>query len=206
MDIRLNFINRSNDPNNSDVVIFQKNAAPDDAETAIAWHVIHGCSRGNNHPFVFTPVLHVSARDAFGNHTPQIATLTGGQSFAAIVTPSGNRLARLEEGAELADIEVLNALPDGKIDACVFRGGNLLAVAKSIREQTAALFKFPPTIWIGAVSEVAEGDVMTSAVLSTVNAELSLYGVASADIVMTGGGTGKGAEPLQFTLQNVQAA
>ena len=40
MDIKLNFINDSNDANNSEIVIFAKNAATDVHETAVAWQVI----------------------------------------------------------------------------------------------------------------------------------------------------------------------
>jgi hypothetical protein len=44
---------------------------------------------------------------------------------------------------------------------------------------------------------------MNSAVISDINTELSLLGVASADIVMTGGGAGTSAAPYQFRLANV---
>ena len=37
MDIQLNFINNSNDVNNSEIVIFQKNVATDFDELAVAW-------------------------------------------------------------------------------------------------------------------------------------------------------------------------
>ena len=69
-----------------------------------------------------------------------------------------------------------------------------------------AVFAFKPTIFIGVVSEVAEGDVMDSAVISDINTEISLLGIASADIVMTGGGTGPDAVPFAFNLENVQMA
>ena len=49
--IKLNFINRSNDQNNSQVVIFQKNVAADLDELAVAWKVIDNCGQGDNHPF-----------------------------------------------------------------------------------------------------------------------------------------------------------
>ena len=42
MDIQLNFINNSNDANNSQVVIFQKNVATDFDELAVAWQVVSG--------------------------------------------------------------------------------------------------------------------------------------------------------------------
>ena len=47
------------------------------------------------------------------------------------------------------------------------------------------------------------GKLMNSAVISSINTELSLLGIASADIVMTGGGSTKTATPFRFTLENV---
>jgi hypothetical protein len=55
MDIHLNFINDSNDMNNSEIVVFQKNAATDFDELAVAWLVIKYCGQGDNHPFVYPP-------------------------------------------------------------------------------------------------------------------------------------------------------
>jgi hypothetical protein len=45
--------------------------------------------------------------------------------------------------------------------------------------------------------------VMNSAIMSCVNTELSLLGIASADIVLTGGGPGRDSSPFQFSLENV---
>ncbi|MDB5088090.1 MAG: hypothetical protein JWR09_2084, partial [Mucilaginibacter sp.] len=59
------------------------------------------------------------------------------------------------------------------------------------------------TLWIGAVSQIWEGDLINSAITSQVNTELSLLGIASADIVMTGGGPGKASTGFNFTLQNI---
>jgi hypothetical protein len=42
-----------------------------------------------------------------------------------------------------------------------------------------------------------------SAVVSNINTELSLLGIKSADIVMTGGGPGASATPFAFSLENV---
>ena len=45
--------------------------------------------------------------------------------------------------------------------------------------------------------------MMNSAIIGDINTEISLLGVASADIVMTGGGPGQNATAFQFTLENV---
>ena len=126
MDIALNFINNSNDANNSQIVIFQKNAAADVDEQPVAWKVIENCGRGDNHPFVLPLANEVTASDR--------------------------------------------------------------------------------QIWIRVVPQVQEGDVMDFAATSQVDTELSLLGIASADIVMTGGGRGANSTPFQFSLENVVTA
>lgn len=47
---------------------------------------------------------------------------------------------------------------------------------------------------------------MNSATLSSVNTEISLLGVRSADIAMTGGGSGPNSHPFAFSLRNISMA
>jgi hypothetical protein len=114
MGIRLNFINRSNDANNSQIVIFQQDPASDSASPPAPWKVIRNCAPGDSHPFTL----------------PE--------------TPA-------------------------------------------------------PTIWIGAVPQATEGKPPPPAILSSINTQISLLGVTSADLVMAGGG-GPGFGPQQFTF------
>jgi len=64
--IKLNFINRSSDTNNSSVVIFQQNVAENFEELAIAWKVIENCGRLDNHPFTYQMGFDVSGSDSYG--------------------------------------------------------------------------------------------------------------------------------------------
>jgi hypothetical protein len=202
MDIQLNFINQSNDTNNSQVVIFQKNVATNFDELAVAWQVIQYCGQGDNHPFTYPEQSFVGASDSYGNYTPQEAAQTG-QLFAIQLTTSGDRLVRSGSGSSPKEIQVLNKLAKGTINAGIYKDGKLLALQTSIAPQQKAVFEFKPTIWVGVVSQVTRGQVMNSAILSSINTELSLLGIASADIVMTGGGSGANAQPFQFRLENI---
>jgi hypothetical protein len=58
-------------------------------------------------------------------------------------------------------------------------------------------------LWIGVATEVVQGEALSSAVLSNVNQDLPLQGIASADIVMTGGGTDSNSTSYVFALENV---
>jgi len=205
MDIRLNFINDSNDQNNSEVVIFQKNAATDYDELAVAWTVIKNCGQGDHHPFVYPMTMQVGASDSYGNYTPLLSAQSG-QLFQMTLTPSGDRLVDAGAGTSPQEVQVLNALPKGAINAGIYRAGKLAAIKTSIAPQQKAVFEFKPTIWIGVVSQVDEGQVLNAAIISNINTEISLLGLASADIVMTGGGPGSGSKPFVFNLENVEMA
>lgn len=205
MDIQLKFINQSNDANNSDVVIFQKNIATDFNEVAVAWTVIHNCGQGDYHPFKWPEASTINAGDSWGNFTPQLQAEPG-QLFQLQMATSGDHLSLAGPATNPQEIQLLNALPKGAISANIYKDGRLLASKTSIAPGQKAVFQFKPTLWIGVVSQVSAGDVMNSAILSSVNTEISLLGIASADIVMTGGGSGVNSQPFQFTLQNVVMA
>lgn len=201
--IKLNFINRSNDTNNSQIVIFQKNAASSFDEIAIAWTVIQNCGQNEHHPFTYSTEVTVDASDSWGNYSPQLSAPTG-SAFEMIRNASGDALVQSTHPAtDPHEIEIRNNLPQGAINGNVYRDGRLCATKTGIAPGQKAVFEFKPTIWIGVVSEVEEGAVMNSAIISDINTEISLLGIASADIVMTGGGPGASSTPFQFSLQNV---
>jgi hypothetical protein len=202
VDIKLNFINNSNDANNSEIVIFQKNVATNFDELAVAWHIIKYCGQGDSHPFVFPMEMEVAGSDSYGNYTPHLPAQNG-QLFTMSLTTSGNRLSASGSGTSSREIQVLNGLPRGAINASIYKDGKLLAVKTSVAPQQKAVFQFKPTIWMGVVSQVIQGQVMNSAIMSCVNTELSLLGITSADIVMTGGGPGRNSMPFAFSLENV---
>lgn len=201
--IKLNFINKSNDSNNSRVVIFQKNVATDFDEIAVAWTVIQNCGLNEHHPFTYSEEVTVDASDAWGNFSPQLPAPSG-TAVEMIKNASGDALVQSAKPAvNHAEIEIRNQLMQGAINGNVYRDGRLCAVKTGIAPGQKAVFQFKPTIWIGVASEIEEGDIMNAAIISAVNTELSLLGIASADIVMTGGGPGPSATPFQFSLENV---
>ncbi|MGN7824011.1 hypothetical protein ACTJJB_28055 [Chitinophaga sp. 22536] len=201
-DIRLNLINRSNDRNNSSIVIFQRNEATSFNELAVAWQVVRNLGQGWNHPFSYPMEMSVSASDSWGNYSPLKAAVNG-QQFQVVRDPSGDILKYAGQATSQNEVEILNALDLGAVNANVYRDGKLLATKTAIAPGQKATFQFRPTIWIGVVSQVVEGQLINSAILQQINTELSLFGIASADIVMTGGGPGASSTPFEFTLQNI---
>ena len=206
MGVQLNFVNQSNDANNSQIVIFQKNVASDFEELAVAWRVIKYCGQGDNHPFTYPTSTQIAYADSWGNYTPQLDALPG-ERFEAVRTKSGDAIIRSPQSATAStQIELLNSLPQGGVTALIFKAARLFAQVPGVAPQQKAVFEFKPTIWIGVVSQIEQGEVINSAILSEIDTEISLLGIASADIVMTGGGPGPTAAPFAFTLQNIVMA
>ncbi|MBB2484566.1 hypothetical protein H5407_04935 [Mitsuaria sp. WAJ17] len=210
MDTQLNFINRSLAGHTAEIVLFQKNLALDMSALDVAWKVIRYCGRDCSHPVVFSQNFEVSVQDRWGNFTPRLAAEPG-RSFELVRGPVGGRLlrhCRREAAATHAAngvIEVLNAQSQGAVDVCLYRGGVLLGCKTSVVPGQKAVFRYPPSLWIAVASEITAGQAFQSAVLSEQAVELSLMGVARADLVMTGGGAGPAAGPYEFSLENVVA-
>lgn len=200
LNIKLNFINESNDVNNSSVVIFQKNASIDFGELAVAWKVIKNCGRGWNHPFDYPSGFSVGVRDAYGNFS-DLKEATFGQKWEAIRSTAGDEInLSQDEVSNSKEVEIQNSLPQGSIDAGIYKDGRLLMTSTNVCPNQRAVFNFKPTIWIGVVSQIDEGELMNSAVISNINTEISLLGITEADIIMTGGGSGPSATAFQFEL------
>jgi hypothetical protein len=201
--IKLNFINESNDKNKSEIVFFQKNVATDFDEIAVAWKVIKNCATGWQHTFEFPMEMKVSASDSWGNEIIEPITAENGQLFHVYSDPSGDQLAYSGPGSNRTEVQLRNDLDQGSIDAKIYKAGKLLSTKTGISPAQKAVFQFKPTLWVGVVSQIQEGDIINSAIISDINTELGLLGVASADIVMTGGGVGPNATPFQFSLENI---
>lgn len=203
--VKLKLVNRSNNPNRQSFVIFQKNLAADFTELSVAWKVIQFLGVGNYHPFEYTYDLYISGSDSYGNYTYPMDAQSG-LMYKMMTDPSGDQLVQSGAASNNNEIEILNALPQGAINANCFRSGRLLATKTAIAPGEKAVFQFDPTLIIGAVTQIQEGQIMNSAIVSNINTEISLLGIASADIVVSGGGIGTSATELKFTVDNVQFA
>ena len=201
--IKLTFRNLSNDTNNSTILIFQQNVAESFGELAVAWRVIRNCGRLDSHEFKFPLQFKVAARDSWGNTTP-LLTAYDGQAFDMTLDNSGDVLALSRDGSTSpAEVEIRNKLKQGAISACIYKDGRLLATKTNMAPGQKAVFQFQPRIYIGVASQIEEGQVINSAIISQANTEINLFGITSADIVMTGGGPGPNSQPLEFNLDNV---
>ncbi|TCP26733.1 hypothetical protein EV195_10271 [Tenacibaculum skagerrakense] len=201
--IKLNLINKSNDTNNSNIVIFQKNVASDYDETAVAWKVIKNFDKLDNHSFMFPVDFEISVSDSYGNYT-NFNKATNGQTFGVTKDYSGDVLNLLSEPTkDKNQVEIQNNLTSGAVNANCYKDGKLLAVKTGISPGQKAFFEFHPRIYIGLISQIEEGDIINSAILSEINTVINLFGISGADIVMTGGGSGKKSSSFNFVLENI---
>ena len=204
MDIKITFHNQSSDTGNAQVVIFQKNVALPDADP-VAWHVIQHCDPGESHALTFPAALTVRASDGFGNLSAHLPARPG-HAFAVSQAEGGDTLRSAGVGDSVHAVQVSNGLLAASIDAHIYRDGRLLATHLAIPPDGKIAFQFKPTIWVGVASQVEQGQVMPKASTEAMTTEFSLEGIASADIVMTGGGPGPKAQPFAFALANVVRA
>ncbi len=203
MDVKLTFINRTESPVNRDFVFFQKNLAAVFDDLAVVWKVIADCGFDDRHPFSFPLAMGIGAQDSWGNPIGlgQLPAKCG-ELFRVLERPSGSVIELVGPASSPTQMQLRSDFTRGAVNAQIFRDGRRLAVNNLVPGQTAA-FEFRPSLWVGAVTEMREGDLINSAILSTIDTELSLEGIASADIVATGGGRGREWQPIRFDLENV---
>lgn len=200
MNIEITFTDQSWDDNNSQIVFFQKNVATGFDEIAVAWRVIKNCGRGWSHTFNYPMNFEIGVKDSFNNVSDKKKAAPG-HRWNAVQDPSGNVLVKDSvSSADPKDVEIKNSLKRGSIDAEIFKDGKLLAKKTNISPDQKAVFQFKPTLWVGVVSQVEEGQVMNSAILSDINTEISLLGITKANLILTGGGSGPDAKPFKFNL------
>lgn len=200
MNTEITFINQSNDSGNHSIVIFQKNIATNFEEIAVAWRLLESVGRNWKHKFVVPADFYVGASDSWGN-VSDLQLAANGQKWNVVRSASGDVLALDPTPASSMNaIEIKNSLSVGSIDAQIYKDGKLLAIKTGVSPQQKGVFEFKPTIWVGAVSNIEEGEIMNSAILSDINTEISLLGISKANLIMTGGGPGSSAKPFKFTL------
>ncbi|KSB87971.1 hypothetical protein AS593_18845 [Caulobacter vibrioides] len=202
-EVKLNFVNRSNDASNVHVLLFGQPPSPELDAIGQAWRVIDNCGPGWSHPFVWPVDVTLGVVDPNGNVSPQL-DIANGQVAEVVAGDAGTILRRADQQGPASAITVLNQLPQGFVAAAFFRDGKPYA-RQALAPHTTAVFALPPKIWIGAALRSEAGTALGADAVSALT-EINLMGIAGADIVMSGGGQGGDARPFLFTLANVTYA
>lgn len=199
MEIRLNLIDQADDGEPFDVVIAQRNLAAGREAPLIAWRVISRLCRGTRTPIDFPSTLTLITVDEYGNHTGK-AMVKPGEHYTVDQRPAGHTLTRSGDAENPREIRLRSVLTRCTIDAELYRGDNRVAITTGIKPMSSAVFEFAPSIWLGvAAPGVMEGEAPPPTAIQWVTSEISLEGIAGADIELSGGG----ASPFAVHMTNV---
>jgi hypothetical protein len=195
--VKLTLVNNSDDTSNSKFAIVAGNGVLG-LTGAVAWTVVENNIPGNTHPFTWESARALNASDSSGNYTPQIDAING-KAYSITNDNGGIRLA--EDGVSNApnqfDIKNASSVITG---VHLYKSGRLYAQRLSLFQNTTLTYQLRPKIFVGAVpATVVQGQTLTDGDVTNISTEFSLLGIASADIVITGGG----ANPFVFSLANI---
>lgn len=202
MHIALNLINQSSAITPPAICIVHKDLLADCPPPLTVWTVVRRCAPGWCRPLRLSQVAEVSLGDAYGNFSRR-RPAPAGSVFAVTGQHDGPRLAATGQRGRPDQVVVRNELPDGAVDVHLFNDRRLLGSRRWLAPGQAAVFHVAPVLWIGALGDgerVAESQSLPRALQARLDTRLDLHGVASADIVMHGGGT----DTLRFSLQHVR--
>nr|WP_315249259.1 hypothetical protein [uncultured Duganella sp.] len=201
MATKLNFINQSTAAESLTVVFTQRNVAPPQDGLLVAWQVIARPANGHSQVINVPMSMEISANDSYGNYMPRKAAQYG-QMFEVALDRSGDVLSYVGQAPSSAEVAARNSLNRGAVGFNIYKGGALLATRQNVAPGQRAFFQFKPSIWIGLLPSAAQGEVLSEEASAVPSAELSLQGILSADIVLTGGGS----TPFQFQMANIEQA
>lgn len=177
--IPLNIVNKSMYIVN--IVVFQKNIVDPFSTEVFAWQVVR-LGRGGSKVIYYSPFLKIS---------PTYIITPG---FKYSITPTGTILSGSSGSSTEIDIENISGF---SVINKIYRSQKLLDADTILNGQIES-YQFFPAFFIGHISNVSEGDALTPSEVASVNTQISLLGIKSTDIAITGSpGT------FSFTLENV---
>lgn len=191
--------------NPPDVVIYQREES-EETDSAIAWHVIKNCGYGNYHPVFFSVHPELSVSDGYGNYMYPRA-VSGGDELLLTVGSAGNKQLDRRMGRVPANkVKLVNGLGMGCVHVHLLRKGKASHSRFNVSPGESAVFTLSNKIYVSTARVMSSGGLLSEGDMAATSTELSLYGVASADVYMTGGGPGPNAKGFSFSMENVVPA
>lgn len=186
-DIKITYINKSDDRDNPTVLVFMKPTESNFAAYSTAWQVIEDIGYNSWHKFTYTIDTSVVATwdDGKSGTFPLQASI--GKSYVLKNTPGGFSLVDNNKLSPDNEFDVLNKVstPDG-ISVVAFKDGSPIATKNQVARNQKAEFVLHPKLYFGVTSEYETGDIVDSAVMSEEFTEISLEGLSSATIILQG--------------------
>ena len=173
------------------------NAAIDILDLSRPWQIIRNLGQGSKRTIEFSDTQMVEVVDPDGNILPPLAAKRG-EKFHITMGPSGTKLSVLGPASSPEEIEVLNGLASGSITVRILKDGHIAAEKTSVEPDQKAVFELLPRIFVDLRSEYDGGSMVSNNHLE----EFNLLGIRSADVVMSGGGSGETAVAFRFSIEN----
>ncbi len=186
-DINILFVNKSNDEDNSSVLVFMKPTESNLAAQSTAWQVLNNIGYNCWHKFIYTLNTSVMALWDGGNSGTFPMDTANGKTYALKQTKGGFSLEEHGNGNAPNEFDVINKVstPNG-ISVVAFKDGNPILTKNTVAKGEKAEFVFHPKLFFGLSSEYQVGDVVSSAVMSEDFKEVSIEGLKSLTVTLKG--------------------
>lgn len=201
--VALRLVNKTKSFNGYACVMMQKNKASHE-EKGFPWRVFRNLEPGQAYAFEYLDQIQVAFSDNDGNLSPNYDAEPG-SSFSVVKETSGLTLVQNRSSLDPTGIDIINEVEQGSFNLWCLRGGKKLAVEYNVDPNIDARFEFEPfELFLGVIlsDEVDDTQDIDPAFLPYFK-RIYLNGIASADIVIYGGGVGPSAEPFNFILENI---
>ncbi|MFS0519402.1 hypothetical protein ACEYW6_32555 [Nostoc sp. UIC 10607] len=185
--VDITFVNQSNDEDDSSVLVFMKPTESNFAAQSTAWQVIKNIGYNCWHKFTYTLDTSVVALWDNGNSGTFPIPTTNGKNYALKQSKGGFTLEEAGNGNAPNEFDVINKIATAHgISVVAYKDGNPILTKNTVAKGEKAEFVFHPKLYFGLNSEYEVGDTVSSAVMSEDFKEISLEGLKSITVAMTG--------------------
>ena len=186
-DIKILYVNKSDDRDNPTILVFMKPTDSDFSAYSTAWQVIKNIGYNSWHKFTYTIDTSVVATWDNGKSGTFPLETSIGKSYALKNTSGGFSLVANGDSSEENEFDVINKVstPEG-ISVVAFKDDSPIATKGQVARNQKAEFVLHPRLYFGVTSEYEVGDVIDSAVMSEDFTEISLEGLSSATVLLKG--------------------
>lgn len=194
----IQFVNKSMSTAPVDVVFFEPARFFDSQTMRNPFLFIQQCPYDFTHPFLFENSLQLGLRDQYGNYTPQVTVKDGSRYSIRLI--SGKVQLVQEANEHAADVEIFNELPQGSPDIILRRGRVITAWRSGLAPGEFYSFRLPDEFYARKISGIQQARRLVQLEMDGYSTLIRLNGVANAELLLTGGGTGVQAQKYVFTL------
>ncbi|MEM8963129.1 MAG: hypothetical protein AAGD38_16715 [Acidobacteriota bacterium] len=204
MDTRIVFENHSHAGEPAAVILFQIDRQSPH-RLPLVWRLIQHCGYECTHPFIFSSVLELMAFDSWGNCVvhEQLTTPSQVDLYSGRI---GGTTASVEPAARTV---VTNRKKEGTVHVFLARDGRAVTPWHTLAPDESTTFALDSTLAIVPWQGLRIGEEVPPAVIDLARLPgytFNLLGIASAQLLMLGGGWGATATRFRFHLHNVRTS